>query len=156
MPRQHWEGLGARAFHFLKGRNKDKLIKAEGTALLVFILRAPLSVGVLLTLIWGLKSHPTQIAADDKEGFEGRGEPQGSLFYRPAAELRCDSPCMQGPTGSSGAEALPSEIWLPADLGHCFHYGCANANKNSGNPEDRESCSKNRAQTLSKHGNELF
>lgn len=58
LPSQHWEGLGARAFHFLKRRNKDKLIKAEGTALLVFILRALLSVGVLLTLILGTKISP--------------------------------------------------------------------------------------------------
>lgn len=58
LPSQHWEGLGTRAFHFLKRRNKDKLIKAEGTALLAFILRAPLSVGVLLTLILGTKISP--------------------------------------------------------------------------------------------------
>lgn len=49
---------------------------------------------------------------------------------------------MQRPAGSSGAEAVLSEIWLPVDLGHCFHHGYANANKNSGNPEDRESYSK--------------
>ena len=60
LPSQHWEGLGARAFHFLKRRNKDKLIKAEGTALLVFILRALLSEGCCSLSFWGLKSHPTQ------------------------------------------------------------------------------------------------
>ena len=58
LPSQHWEGLGARAFHFLKRRNKDKLIKAAGTALLVFILGALLSVGVLLTLILRTKISP--------------------------------------------------------------------------------------------------
>lgn len=36
---------------------------------------------------------PPRKEADDNRGFEGRDKPQGRLFYRPAAVLRCGGQC---------------------------------------------------------------
>ena len=55
---------------------------------------------------------------------------------------------MQRPSGSSGAEAVLSEICLPVDLGHCFHHGYVNANKNSGTERTEKATQRNVANAL--------